>query len=157
MLVKLYDLKNDSDLFEQLKSRGIRLKRAMASDRNRILDFVDAQFGEGWACECANALSENPMNCFIAISEKRIIGFACFHCTSKNFFGPTGVLECMRGQRIGEALLKKCLYAMESEGYGYAIIGGVSSAKGFYEKTVGATVIPGSALGVYNRLIQSEE
>ena len=157
MLVKLYDLKEEPGLSQRMKEEGVRVKRAMAFDRNRVLQFVAEQFGEGWACECANALAENPTNCFIAIKDKQVVGFACFDCTSKNFFGPMGVLPSMRAKRVGEALLKKCLWAMEAQGYGYAVIGGVSSARGFYEKTVGAAVIPGSETGVYHRLIDAED
>ena len=37
---------------------------------------------------------------------------------------------------------------MRAEGYGYAIIGGVGPAQ-FYEKCVGAVLIPDSSPGIY--------
>jgi hypothetical protein len=41
---------------------------------------------------------------------------------------------------------------MKSQGYGYAIIGGVGPAE-FYAKTVGAIAIEGSEPGVYRGLL----
>ena len=38
-------------------------------------------------------------------------------------------------------------------GYGYAIIGGVGPAE-FYEKAVGATLIEGSEISIYENLIR---
>jgi hypothetical protein len=42
---------------------------------------------------------------------------------------------------------------MRWQGYGYAAIGGVGPIE-FYEKAVGATVIPDSTPGVYSGLLQ---
>lgn len=79
-------------------------------------------------------------------------GFACYNVTRPDYFGPTGVLESQRGRGIGRALLLQCLEALAAEGYAYAIIGGVGPAE-FYERAVGATLIPGSEKGIYrNRL-----
>ena len=65
-------------------------------------------------------------------------------------------MESERGQKIGEALLKKCLFSMKEEGYAYAIIGWAEDAIGFYEKCVGATVIENSMPGVYSRLVKGD-
>jgi len=45
---------------------------------------------------------------------------------------------------------------MQNDGYGYAIIGWVDDALGFYEKAVGATIIEGSKPGIYRRMIHIE-
>jgi predicted N-acetyltransferase YhbS len=71
----------------------------------------------------------------------------------KGFFGPTGVDAHQRGRGIGKALLVACLQAMRHEGYGYAIIGGVGPAE-FYSKAVGATLIEGSAPGIYKGMLR---
>jgi predicted N-acetyltransferase YhbS len=57
----------------------------------------------------------------------------------------------LRGSGLGAALLLACLGSMREMGYAYAIIGGVGPAK-FYEKTVGAFVIPGSEIGIFGSL-----
>ena len=90
------------------------------------------------------------------IIEKKLIGFAVYDSTYRNFFGPTGVTKAARGLGTGKALLFVCLYAMKALGYGYAIIGGVGPAE-FYEKAVGAKMIEGSEPGVYRGVLTWEE
>ena len=46
-----------------------------------------------------------------------------------------------------------CLRAMRESGYGYAIIGGAGPMK-FYEKAVGATIIPDSKPGIYTDMLK---
>ena len=102
------------------------------------------------------AFSNHPISCFLATEEGEIIGFACYDCTCKNFFGPTGVVEEKRSRGIGKALLLCCLHAMAANGYGYAIIGGVGPAD-FYAKAVGAVEIKGSSPGVYRDRLKKTE
>jgi predicted N-acetyltransferase YhbS len=54
----------------------------------------------------------------------------------------------LRKQGIGTGLLLLALQAMREEGYAYAIIGGAGPTA-FYERAVGAIIIPGSAGGIY--------
>lgn len=153
MLVKLYNLKEDVSLYETLEKKGIFIKRVMPSDKNLLLNFIKQNFNDGWAGECERALAALPSTCYVAVKDKKILGFACYDATAKDFFGPTGVLESERGQKIGEALLKKSLYSMKEAGYAYAIIGWVEDALGFYQKTVGAIPIEDSFPGVYDNMV----
>lgn len=154
MLVKLYALPEIGPDLAALAAQGVTIVRALAPDKHRIVDWMREVFEPGWAAECDVALSRQPVSCFIAVHEKQPVGFACYDATSKGFFGPTGVVEAMRGRGIGRALLLAALHAMKEEGYAYAVIGGVSDAAPFYAKTVGATVIEGSAPGIYGRMIK---
>lgn len=153
MLVKLYDIEDDFGLENKLKKQGVRLFRIMPPDIGRATEFART-FGEGWANECLAACTNHPASCFVAVKEKKIIGFACYNATAKDYFGPAGVLQSERGHGIGKALLIKCLLAMRWEGYAYAIVGGVSGAEEFYRKTVGAVVIEGSSPGLYSTMIE---
>ncbi|MDA7868065.1 GNAT family N-acetyltransferase, partial [Akkermansiaceae bacterium] len=92
--------------------------------------------------------SRQPVACFIATKDKKILGFACYETTAKGYFGPTGVAESARGLGLGKALLLKALEAQREAGYAYAFIGGVGPRE-FYAKTVGAIEIPGSDPGIY--------
>ncbi|HMO55107.1 MAG TPA: hypothetical protein PJ994_11425, partial [Tepidiformaceae bacterium] len=76
--------------------------------------------------------------------------------TRPDYFGPTGVAESQRGSGIGKVLLLQCLESLAAQGYAYAIIGGVGPAE-FYEKTVGATLIPGSEPGIYRNMVRRRE
>lgn len=154
MLVKLYELPDNSQLIKELEGKGIRIIRAMAPSKHKVLDFARSNFGEHWASECDVAFMNNPISCIIAVnSENEIIGFACYETTCKAFFGPTGVLESYRGHQIGKALLIAALQGLKEMGYAYGIIGGPEDAVGFYAKAANATIIPDSVPGIYKDMI----
>lgn len=154
MLVKLYELKEETELFQKLGEQGIQIKKALSPDRRKILSFVQENFNENWADECRAAFANNPVTCYIAVKEERVVGFACYDATAKNYFGPTGVKEELCGTGIGTALLSKSLWSMWEEGYGYAIIGWANKAIGFYQKAVNAEIIENSSPGIYQRMIK---
>lgn len=157
LLVNLYQMEKGYDE-EELKARGIVLKRAMIPDKDKILSFVKEHYGEGWSNECEFALFNTPISCFIAVKDKQVVGFACYDATARGFFGPIGILPGMKGGGIGQALLYRTLEAMKEEGYGYAVIGWVGNAIGFYEKCLKVYEIPDSEpdQGIYRRLIQMD-
>lgn len=147
MLVKLYNLP------DMPHPTAYRLRRALAPEKHLILDWVEDQFSTYWRSECDVAIHNQPVSCFVATQESRLLGFACYDATRRGFFGPMGVDGTQRGRGIGQALLLACLHDMWAQGYGYAIIGGVGPAA-FYEKTVSATLIPDSTPGVYQDLLR---
>lgn len=122
--------------------QGVKLKRAMGLDRQRILQFIGDNFSDGWINETETALSCCPSHCVIVVKDEQVIGFACWDATAKGFFGPIGVAENCRGTNVGTALLLRTLAYMRDDGYVYAIIGWVDDAVRFYEKVIGATFIP---------------
>ena len=148
MLVALYRLPDDRELVEKLKSEGINIRRVHPYEISILRDFVRKNFGEGWADEAMNAFSHQPPTCFIATHEKKIVGFAAYECTARNFFGPTGVKPEYRNKGIGKALLIASLKAQRELGYGYAIIGSAGPVD-YYAKTVGAIEIADSKPGIY--------
>lgn len=153
MLVKLYELPPIEPVIEQQRSQGIEIRRALAPEKHVVVEWVRQTFSNGWASECDVAFSNHPVSCFIAIKEGRVIGFACYDATCKDFFGPTGVDPAFRGQNIGKALLLACLHAMAAQGYAYAIIGGAGPVD-FYAKATGATIIEGSVPGIYRGMLK---
>ena len=153
MLVKLYEVQDCPELMEKLKAEGVLIKKAMTPDLTKITSWVKETFGQGWADECtAGILSDG---CWIAVKDKKVIGFACYDATMKDFFGPTGVAEDMRGHGIGKALLIRCMISMRERGYAYAIIGS-AGPKDFYKKAVGAVGIEGSIPGAYRNMVGAE-
>jgi GNAT superfamily N-acetyltransferase len=149
MLVKLYRLPDLHTQADRTERTGVEIRRPNSWEKSPLLDWVRRAFTETWASECEAAFSARPPSCFIAVQNDALIGFACYDCTRKNFFGPTGVAEAARGKGVGLSLLLACLHAMRAEGYAYAIIGGVGPAE-YYAKTVGATLIEGSSPGIYD-------
>jgi predicted N-acetyltransferase YhbS len=152
MLVKLYELPSSQATYERLQQAGITMRRALAPEKHKVTAWVRQNFSEAWASEAEVAFSRQPVSCFIAIDQGKIVGFACHDATCPNFFGPTGVEPGSRKSGIGAALLFACLEAMKQQGFGYAIIGGVGPAA-FYSKTVGAVAIEGSEPGIYRGLL----
>jgi ribosomal protein S18 acetylase RimI-like enzyme len=152
MLVKLYSLPRWDTLREKLAAQGIDIRRTIPPEKHKVVEWVRQHFGAGWASETEVAYTNHPTSCFIAVCNKKILGFACYDATCKDFFGPTGVDETQRGQGIGKALLLACMDAMAAEGYAYAIIGS-AGPQDFYVKAVGATPIEGSHPGIYRGML----
>jgi GNAT superfamily N-acetyltransferase len=156
MLVNLYRLPDASALFSRLQDSGITIKRALAPDKSRVLDFIRDTFNQGWADECSAAFAAQPVTCHIAVRGSTLLGFACYDATARGFFGPTGLSPEERGNGVGTALLLASLTAMREAGYGYAAIGWCDDAMEFYRKAAGAIPIPDSSPGIYSRLIAME-
>lgn len=152
LLVKLWEIPSKEPVIAALEEKGILIKRVIAPDRMRVLQFVQEKFGDGWMHECEAALSCVPSNCYIAVKDKKVIGFSCFEATGKDYFGPIGVDETCREGGVGTALLLSCLHSMYEMGYAYAIVGW-AGALPFYEKTVGAIPIEGGHPAIYKNLI----
>lgn len=158
MLVKLYNIPNSYAIEEKLSEEGIKIKKALAPDRSRIIDFSRTCAEEDYSDEVNAAFSNNPITCYIATKEKKIIGFACYEATAKDFFGPMAVLENERKKGIGRALLLRSLAPMQELGYAYAIIGWPArSAVDFYKKCADAIMIDEKSSGIYKRMIEIDE
>lgn len=123
MLVKLYNIPYSHDIEENLFKSDIRIKKALAPDRSKIIAFARTCAKDDYSDEVQAAFSNNPITCYIATRGKEISGFACYEATARNFFGPMAVLESERKKGIGKALLLKSLESMQELGYAYAIIG----------------------------------
>ena len=148
MLVNLLKLPKEDALLAALAQEDIIIRRAMTPDQFRIQRWVTTLMGENAAGECAACFARTPVSLFIATHRDKIIGFACYHATAPDFFGPTSVDTAYRGKGIGKALLIRALRAMREEGFAYAIIGGVGPVH-FYESAVHATLIPDSDPSIY--------
>ena len=151
MLVKLYALPEAYSALDLAGQNGIKIRRAMASERDAVVQSVTHLFGNtapGWASECGIAFTRVPIACFVAIDDGNPVGFSCYNCTFNGFFGPIGVAPHVGRQGVGSALLLTTLHALRMEGYAYAVIGHVGAPE-FFRKTVGAIEIEGSSPGAY--------
>lgn len=154
LLVKLYQLPDIHLSLDSLKENGIELRRALPPEKSVVVEWVRKTFQYNpWVNECDIAFANKPVSCFIATEAKKIVGFACYDATCKDFFGPMGVSVEMRGKGVGRVLLLAALQAMKEQGYAYAIIGSVGPVE-FYVKECGATVIEGSAPGIFRGMLK---
>ena len=130
----------------------ILVRRAQPFELTPARRFVEQNFSLSWADEISVGFANKPVSVYIAVRETEIIGFAAYECTRRAFFGPAGVLEAARGAGVGKALLIACMHSLREMGYVYGIIGHAGPVE-FYQKTVGAIVIPGSDPGIYTNLL----
>jgi GNAT superfamily N-acetyltransferase len=151
LLVKLYELA-DRRSPSSLVADDVLVRRAMASEKNRVIHWVQTLFGDGWAGECDVAFARQPIACIVAVDKGRLVGFACHDATCRNFLGPIGIDPAFRHKGIGQAVLLATLDAMAQSGYAYAIIG-AAGPRVFFEKCAGAIPIPGSTPGIYQQPI----
>ncbi|MGI6781332.1 MAG: GNAT family N-acetyltransferase [Acholeplasmataceae bacterium] len=154
LIVNLYEKNYLKETNVQLKNNEIKINRLLSPDADKLVEFVQSNFTEGWASEVkAGVYKENP-TCFIASYKGEIIGFACYDATAKSYFGPMGVSPKFRGLNVGQMLLLTTLEAMKYDGYGYAIIGSVGeSVQKFYKKHINF-IKSETKPNLYNRLIK---
>jgi mycothiol synthase len=109
-------------------------KAKRAEDRERVLDFIEREFGRIWRFEAAKAET-----IFIEEHEGDIAGFAAHDANNRGlgFFGPTGVKGELRGRGIGCRLLLASLADLRRLGHQTAVIPW-TDALAFYAKCCGA-------------------
>lgn len=152
MLVKLYELPDGAPLRASLAEQGITVRRCNPYEAHILEDWVGRHFSPKWVSECRIAMAHSPVGCVIATRDRAIMGFACFDVTARGFIGPMGVGGETRGFGIGRALVVTAAEQLRALGYAYAIIGGVGP-QAFYERSLGAMVIPDSSPGIYADLL----
>ncbi len=154
LLVKLYELPSSAPHLEKLRAAGVEIRRAIGPEKHAVVEWAEKEFSRSWASECDVAMSSRPVSCFVAVKDKKLLGFACYDATLKGFFGPIGVDKSAHKTGLGTALLLRALEAMRDAGYGYAVIGWAGPVD-FFRKTAGAVVIDGSEPGVYRNLVKA--
>ncbi|RLQ94222.1 GNAT family N-acetyltransferase [Falsibacillus albus] len=127
------------------KTSFIDIKRAEATDKQPLIDFIKKNFSNEWAETIEKGFNVNTqVPIFIALNDQQdIIGFACYdtYKKKKGYYGPMGVIQTERANGIGSNLVCTCLMEMKEIGYEYVVFGGAGPIE-FYEKICNAVVIP---------------
>ncbi len=134
-------------------TQGFVLRRAQPFELSPVRKFVAENFAPSWADEISVGFTRQPVSVYIATIDHELAGFAAYECTRRAFFGPTGVSQSAQGKGIGKALLLASLWSLREMGYVYAVIGAAGPVR-FYQKTVGAIIIPDSEPGIYTDLLK---
>ncbi|MDQ5845998.1 MAG: GNAT family N-acetyltransferase [Acidobacteriota bacterium] len=153
LLVNLLKLPPFEPSKRAMEQAGIVVRRAQPFEITPVMTFVEQEFSVSWADEISVGFANKPVSIYLAIVDKEIVGFAAYECTIRGFFGPTGVVEEMQGKGVGKTLLLASLWGLREMGYVYGVIGGAGPVE-FYEKAVGATVIPDSEPGIYTNILK---
>lgn len=116
-----------------------RVRRAAGDEADRVLDFVEREFGRIWRFEVAHGFDCELAPIFIAEQDGAIAGFSAHDVNNRGlgFFGPTGVVRTMRGRGIGCELLLASLADLRRLGHTRAVIPW-TDAIDFYRKCCGA-------------------
>lgn len=114
---------------------GVGVSRVSTASRDRVLAFIEKEFGRIWRFEAA----KGGENLFCAEANGEIVGFSAHDANNRGlgFFGPTGVARAQRGRGIGAALLRASLADLRRLGYERAVIPW-TDAIDFYRKACGA-------------------
>ena len=152
LLLKLYGIHDDPNIFAALEEEGIEIKRVMPMNITKVYEFVRDRFAQSWADETLPALIAG--DCFVAVKDREILGFYAIETPFRNSLGPMGVIPSARKNgRIARALELTALKAMREKGYRYAISGMVHPLGRVTEEMVCDLIpIPGSA-GSYRDMI----
>ncbi|MFP5247594.1 MAG: GNAT family N-acetyltransferase [Thermoanaerobaculia bacterium] len=115
------------------------VRRPEPADADRVLAYVEREFGRIWQFEVAKAFDHELPVAFIAEEHGAITGFAVHDVNNRGlgWFGPTGVAKELRGRGIGARLLEASLDDLRRLGYERAIIPW-TDALDFYAKASGA-------------------
>ncbi|MDQ3282795.1 MAG: GNAT family N-acetyltransferase [Acidobacteriota bacterium] len=113
--------------------------RPTHEDADRVLAYVEREFGRIWRFEAAKAFERETPPAFISMDEGAITGFAVHDVNNRGlgFFGPTGVSKSMRGRGIGGKLLLASLEDLHRLGYSRCVIPWTDALE-FYRKVCGA-------------------
>jgi len=137
LLINLYQKEEFYSNDILIKDKDVVVKRLLSPNADDLIEFVESNFSKKWASEIKAAVYKSNPTCFVAVKNSEIIGFSCYDATAKSYFGPTGVSQTYRKNNIGQVLFLKTLDALKHDGYGYAIVGGVSrQVESFYSKYV---------------------
>ena len=135
------------------ESREFIVRRAQPFELSRVREFVATNFSTSWADEISIGFARQPVSVYIATIQREIVGFSAYECTRRGFFGPTGVVDTAQHKGIGKALLLASLWGLREMGYVYGVIGAAGPVE-FYQRMVGAIVIPDSEPGIYVDLLK---
>ncbi len=115
------------------------IRRPDANESPPILTFIEREFGRIWRFEAAKAFDADVPKIFVAEEQHEITGFAVHDVNNRGlgFFGPTGVMQSMRGRGIGCQLLLASLADMRRLGFARVVIPWTDALE-FYRKCCGA-------------------
>jgi ribosomal protein S18 acetylase RimI-like enzyme len=116
----------ESDLIESwresIRSQGYEVKTPSRDEMESVVSWVMDTFGPAWKHETLQAFRHDPPSVFIAKKGDKIVGFSVYSALELDWFGPIGVAEDERHNKIGTILLYQCLKEMKLEGLKTAVI-----------------------------------
>jgi GNAT superfamily N-acetyltransferase len=122
-----------------LAAPALPVRRPTHEESDRVLAFIEKEFGAIWRFEASKAFEADLPNAVISEEQGVITGFAVHDVNNRGlgFFGPTGVSKELRGRGYGGALLLASLADMRRLGFPRAVIPWTDALE-FYRKIANA-------------------
>jgi GNAT superfamily N-acetyltransferase len=135
----LLDRARAEALEAELEKNGYRVATPSQAELPAVLDMIGNEFAPVWAKEARRAYDGPRRALFAAFTHDGApVAFAAADGNNQGlgWFGPAGTRPAHRGKKLGEALLLRCLFAVEGlpEAGVIAWIG----PRAFYERAAGA-------------------
>jgi GNAT superfamily N-acetyltransferase/N-acetylglutamate synthase-like GNAT family acetyltransferase len=129
----------DDEESRNAASSHFEILRCAQDDEERVLNFVEREFGRIWRFEAAKAFERDIPPAFVTEENGEITGFVVHDVNNRGlgWFGPTGVAKLMRGRGAGGKLLLASLADLQRLGYENVVIPW-TDALDFYRKVCGA-------------------
>jgi len=123
----------------RLAAAGIAVRRGRPEDALAVAGHAERLWPKVWVRETATALHRDPPPIFLALRDRRVIGFAAHGIHRPSLYGPIATDPAEQGHGIGAVLSGLCLEDMAARGVRTAQIGWVAeTAIPFYSRTAGA-------------------
>lgn len=127
------------DELDQLRRSGIRVRRGVPGDAQRLRDAFVPTWGSQWTAESTSVLGSSDAGVYLALQDDRCVGFGCFGVNRVHEVGPVVTEPDRRGLGIGATLLKSCLAEQRDRGLLTADLGWVGPLSGV-SRAFGATI-----------------
>lgn len=144
----------------RIGTETIQIRRAEPREYLAIVEWIRAEFGRGWASEMSYAFRATPPGCLIAVRKSRteklshrLAGGMSYSTSAPGFTASTVVHPALRGHGIelADELVLATLRALRSDGFDYAIFGGVSRRIALLRAYCQAWTIRGSCPGIFRK------
>ena len=131
---------NTLDMEKELEKEGFTIKRAEPKDKEPTLEFI-RPIWKLWEYEVSQTFKNKPITLHIAYYKEKVVAFSAFAGNNVGlpWFGPMGTDPNMRGKKLGEILLKRCLADQKIQGHHVSIIPWAGPIA-FYKNTVNADI-----------------
>jgi predicted N-acetyltransferase YhbS len=94
---------------DALRSAGIEIRRACTADDGPLQQSLGSTWQQSWITEIVAALRSSQAGLYLAVQDRRYIGFCASGLNRRHEVGPVGTSPDRRGLGIGGVLLKRCL------------------------------------------------
>ena len=137
LLVNPAECDHNDTLFTQLLAKNSTYTTSNLTVADpELKTFISKYFSTSWALEVEFGLINIPAaHCTVLKNiAGDIVGFAAVHAVNRNWFGPMGIKDELRGRGLGKLILLHAMRQATENGINSLILSGVNDKAQFYRK-----------------------